>query len=184
MPTLGTLRNYNDHDIIQDYKWGGAMGNIKGTFVKVSLGISGGQNLAQLGPIGATYANTVNQRYGTMPSVVACSASGDAAIGILLYDTKEVDENGLPLIWNKNKQDQMQVSLSGQPTPVVTRGIFEYSGVEGARVTAAGTAYLGIAGGLTTSGNATDVSHGLVTKVGKFLGPQDDNGFVRFKLEL
>ncbi len=184
MPTLGTYRNINEHDILQDFKWGGAMGNTKGTLVKISVGVSGGQNLTMLGAVGATYANTVNQRYGIIPSVVACNGSGDAAIGILLYDTKEVDENNMPLLYDRNKQEQMQCSLSGQPTAVLTKGVVEFSGVEGARITAAGPAYLGLNGGLTSSGSAAGVSAGLVTKVGTFLGPQDDLGFVRLKLDL
>lgn len=181
MPTLGTFRNYNDHEVIQSFTYSGTLPVTKGTFVRVGSGVMTDQNLLMLGSVGAAWANTVSQRYGIQPSVAACNASGDQALGMLLYDIRVTDENGEQLLFHPDKQDKMQVSLSGQPTPVVTRGIFVYSGVSGSP-TAGSSAYINSDGGLQYAGAVNPTV--TATKVGKFLGPKDANGFVYLKLEL
>lgn len=188
MPTLLPQRNYNDHDVYNQFKWNptGTYPTSKGTFVKVVSGLTIDQQIQMLGSVGALWANTVSQRYGVQPYVAQCTNSGDAVLGMTLYDVAEFDENGERLIYHPDKQDKMQAVLSGQPVPIVTRGMFVYSGVEGLLPTAPGTtaAYLGINGGITISGNASDRANGLVTKVGTFLGPANSQGQVYLKLEL
>lgn len=188
MPTLLPQRNYNDHDVYNVFKFNptGTYPVSKGTFVKIGSGLTLDQQTIMLGSVGAAWNNTVSQRYGVQPFVATCTNSGDAAFGMLLYDVRETDENGERLIYHPDKQDKMQVSLSGLPVPVVTRGMFVFSGIEGSLPTNAGftNAYLGINGGLTISGNASDAANGLVTKVGKFIGPANSQGQVYLKLEL
>lgn len=180
MPTLGTYRNYNDHDVIQNFTFNpsGAYPVTKGTFVKVVSGVMTNQNLQMVGSIGAAYANTVSQRYGIQPFVAVVTNSGDLPLGMTLYDVRVVDENNEQLIYHPDKADQMQVSLSGQPLPIVTRGIFVYSGVAG-NPAAGGKAFLSGDGSLAP-GDATCSA----TVVGQFLGPKDANGFVYLKLAL
>lgn len=183
MPTLKPQRDVDSHDIINQFKFnlsGAVTTASKGTFVKILSGLLSDQNVVMLGSPGASYTNTVSQRYGVQPSVVACDASGDAAIGMLLYDTREFDENGEKLIFNPDKAAQMQVSVSGQPTPIVTRGWFVYSGVQGSPI-AGQPAYLHTDGGLVAVAAGLTVT---ATRVGTFLGPKDANGFVYFKLNL
>jgi hypothetical protein len=107
----------------------------------------------------------------------AVNGDEDDAIGMLLYDVKETDENGEKLIFNPRKAAELQVALSGQAVPVVSRGVFLYKGVDGTP-TAGGKAYIG-AGGLlsATVGSAPNV-------VGKFLGAKDDKNNVLVKLEI
>ncbi len=188
MPTLLPQRIYNDHDVINQFRWNssGTYPVSKGTFVKIISGFTLNQQAIMLGAVGKAWENTVSQRYGVQPYVAQTTNSGDSALGMLLYDVRETDENGLPLLYNKEKQDKMQVSLSGEPVPIVTRGQFVWSGIEGTPPTNPGetTAYLGINGGLTISGNAADVAAGRVTRVGRFLGPANAQGQVYLKLEL
>lgn len=186
MPTLLPQRNYNDHDVYNVFKFNptGTYPVSKGTIVKILSGITLDQQTVMLGAVGAAWNNTVSQRYGVQPSVGTCTSTGDTAFGMLLYDVRETDENGERLIYHPDKQDKMQVSLSGLPVPVVTRGMFVYSGVEGTLPTAPGAAYLGAAGGITVSGNAADAGAGRVTKIGTFLGPANAAGHVYLKLEL
>ncbi len=179
MPTIRPQRDVDSHDIINQFKWNpsGVYPVSKGTFVKVLSGLMVDQQTIMLGNVGAAYANTVSQRYGVQPSIAACTNSGDLCLGMTLYDVRVVDENGELLIYRPDKAAQMQVSISGQPVPVVTRGIFIYSGIEGALPTAPGVARLGNNGGLIASG-------GNATIVGQFLGPADQNGHVYLKLSV
>ena len=180
MPTLAPYRNYNDHDVIQNFTFSGTLPVSKGTFVKVISGLMTDQNLVMLGSVGAAWANTVSQKYGIQPTIGACTSSGDNALGMLLYDVKIVDENDEVLLYHPEKAAQMQVSLSGQPTPVVTRGIFLYSGASGTPV-AGGKAYLannGLIQYLAPDAVAT------ATRVGTFLGPKDSAGFAYIKINL
>ncbi len=179
MPTLAPYRNYSDHDIIQNFTFNpsGSYPVAKGSFVKIISGVMTDQNLTLGAGPGAAYGNTVSPRWGIQPYVGLCTSSGDTALGMTLYDVKVTDENGELLIYHPEKAAQMQVSISGLPLPIVTRGIFLWSGIEGAAVTAPGNAVLGNNGGLTASGGAGTV-------VGKFLGPQDSKGYVYLKLNL
>ncbi|MEK6879621.1 MAG: hypothetical protein AABY22_08445 [Nanoarchaeota archaeon] len=186
MPNLRPFRDIDDHDVINLYSFSGTYPVNKGTFVKVvTTGWSTSQEIEELGNVGAAWTNVVSQRYGVQAKVAACNNSGDAAVGMLLYDGKEVDENGEKLIFHKEKQYKLQCFLSGQAAPFATRGTFLYSGVVGT-VTAGGNAYVGQNGELnaTNSGTATLASIGTVTRVGRFLGTPDVNNWVLFKLEL
>ena len=179
MPNIRPQRDVDSHDIINQFKWNpsGTYPVTKGTFVKVLSGLMVDQTIQMLGNVGAAYANTVSQRYGVQPSVAQCTNSGDLALGMLLYDVRVQDENGELLIYRPDKAAQMQVAISGQPVPVVTRGIFIYSGIEGTLPTAAGVARLGNNGGLTASGGAGTI-------VGQWLGPADQNGNAYLKLNI
>jgi hypothetical protein len=186
MPNLKPFRDIDDHDVVNIYAYSGTYPVTKGTFVKIaSTGWSTSQEIDELGNVGAAWTNVVSQRYGTAAKVGICNGSGDAAVGMLLYDGREVDENGEKLIFHKEKQYKMQCFLSGQNAPFATRGVFLYSGVNGA-ATAGGDAYLGVDGGIvgTASGTATLASIGTITRVGRFLGATDVNGWTLFKLEL
>lgn len=186
MPTIKPLRDVDSHDILNSFKFNVTSQSQvaqKGTFVKITSGVMFDQNLLMLGSPGAAYPNTVSNRYGVQPSVDACTSSGDATIGFLLYDVRELDENGEKLIFHPDKQAQMQVALSGQPVPILTRGLVYYSGISG-NPSVGQSAYLANDGGLSISGSAATVAAGTVTRVGRFLGPKDSNGFAYLKLEL
>jgi hypothetical protein len=119
---------------------------------------------------------------GDKALVRECSLAVDEVpFGMLLYDVAEVDENGEKLIFNPRKADEMQVALSGQAVPVLTRGLVMINGIVGGGTTAAahgGKAYSAAAGGIST------VTASNAVQIGRFLGPTGDNGDVLLKLEL
>lgn len=175
MPTLRPFRDYDEKDVINLYTYSGAVVDAtyqvlatKGTLVKV---VGDGfridnEPIEMLGNYGAFNVNNfVSQRYGVTSKVTTCGTpSTDNPIGMLLFDVRELDENQLPLKYNPRKAAEMEVVISGQAVPIVTRGVFLYSGVNvsgGVAVTAGGKAYLGVNGEIATSGT---------TVVGKFLG--------------
>lgn len=192
MPNLKPLRDYSEHDVLNGfYSLSGTIPATKGTFVKIVSGWSTEVELSELGDAGKHYTNVVSQRVGLPSQVAACNSSGDAAIGCLLYDVREVDENGIPLKFDSAKQARMQCTISGQSVVILRKGLVHYSGVNGGvvpvvGVTAGGAAYLGVEGGIvgTTSGTATLASIGTVTRVGKFMGVPDANGWVLLDIDL
>ncbi len=74
----------------------------------------------------------------------------------------------------------MQARPSGWPIPIVKRGLVQYSGANVSTVKGGETAYLSVDG--TTIGNTGTA--GLSTVVGRFLGPQDSNGYIFVNLAL
>lgn len=134
MPTLRPFRDYDEKDVINIYALSGYVPPInKGTFVKiVGDGLrSDGETIEMLGGMGDFQpSNVVAQRYGVVPKVSPITAQSDNVIGMMLFDAKEVDENGYPLKYYPRKAAEMEATISGQATPLVTRGIFAYSGIE------------------------------------------------------
>jgi hypothetical protein len=187
MPNLKPYRDYSEHDVLNGlYSWSGTIPVTKGTFVKISSGWSTETELAELGNAGAAYNNVVSQRIGLNTRVAACNSSGDNAIGLLLYDVRENDENGLPLKFFPDKQARMQCTISGQSVVILQRGKVLYSGINGGAtpyvgITPGAPVYLGNDGGLNVSGSLTNAG---VTKVGKFLGAPSADGWVLIDVQL
>jgi predicted RecA/RadA family phage recombinase len=176
MPNLLPFRDYDEKDVINLYAFSGSLPASKGTLVKVQAGWKATDEMSMLGDVGASFNNTVSERYGVVAQV-AIATTGDTPLGMLLWDVKETDENGEALKFNPRKAAEMQVVLSGQAVPIVTRGIFLYNGVGGTPV-AGGAAYAGANGTITAS------SAGSAVQIGKFLGAKDANDNVAVRIAL
>lgn len=179
MPTIRPFRDYSEHDVINLFYVSGTYPIAKGTVVKVigSGWAASNDSQQMLNGLGQSYADVVSQRWG-VPSVCAVTQTSlytDTALGMTLYDCKEVDENGLPLIYNPRKAAEMNIALSGQACPILTRGTILFSGVVGNAATGGTKAYLGPNGGVYTTGS---------TAIGQFLGNTDGNGYVLLRLDV
>jgi hypothetical protein len=173
--TLRPFRDYNEKDVINLFSVSGAPIDTtyqiiatKGSLVKVvGNGFVADQDPeTMLGNFGLFNVNNfVGQRYG-VPSQVALAGVSDSPIGMLLFDVRELDENGEFLKYRPQKAAEMEAVLSGQAAPVVTRGIFAVSGIQtGTTAIVAGNpVYVGSNGGFATS---TAVSG---KQVGIFIG--------------
>lgn len=176
---LRPLQQYNEHDVINLFAYSGDSTLVrKGAAVKiVGAGFKADSTnpVEMLGAPGASYTNTVSQRYGAVPKV-ADAVSGDKVLGLTLLDIRETDENGEKLIYNPRKAAEMGVVISGQAVPVLTRGVVLYSGISGS---AGDNVYLHatVAGDLSTTNTGG-------TKVGKLLGDSDANSVALLKIEL
>lgn len=147
--TLRPFRDYSEHDVVNLFAYEGQQdvnGVIAtaGTVVKVigngfqpvvastspgGTGFLGAVPVDLAGLVGAGFANTVSNRYA-LTSKVSAASSGDAALGITLLSTQELDENGEKLIFNPRKAAEKNVVVSGQGVPVLTKGVVVYSGTE------------------------------------------------------
>jgi|ERR1041384_1975511 hypothetical protein len=126
------------------------------------------------------FANTVSTRWGPIPQVQNCG-SGDAPLGLLRYDVRELDELGLRAQFYPQKWAENQWLASGQGIPILTKGFVFISGFQGT-ATAGAVGYASGAGQLVV-GTAANVSS---AKVGRFWGAPATqgagNGFALFQI--
>ena len=185
---LFPFRDYDEHDVVNLFAFSGNAQSdsivlTKGSVVKVQApGFN--PNTASLstpnstlGAVGSSFARTVSDRYGVAPKV-ALAASGDSAVlGLTLLDIRELDENGEKLVFNPRKAAEMNVVLSGQAVPVLTKGIVMYSGTN---ATAGHVASVGATNGELQSTAALPLN---AVKVGRWLGTAVQN-VALLKIEL
>jgi len=190
---LRPFRDYDEHDVLNLFAYdttglnAGSISITKGSLVKIATGwknydsgVELGGGIEFIGGAGTLQpTNVVSQRYGVTAKVVT-STTGETPIGMMLYDVKDVDENGELLKYNPRKAAEMQAVIPGQAVPVVTRGIFLVQGVLGSP-TAGGVAYAGGTGQITSSTGTAGV---LNVAIGKFLGAPDTNSETLVKLAL
>ena len=128
------FRQYDEQEVVNLYASHDT--GVAGTFVKLNAFNPEDTDGFGSSVVGADFAGTKNVRYNVKNTVVN-SASGDTkwdVLGVTLYDTREYDENGNLLIYNPHKAAEMNVVVSGQAVPVLSRGI----------VTLASDAYNGV----------------------------------------
>jgi len=190
---LRPFRDYDEHDVLNLFAYdttglnAGSISITKGSLVKIATGwknydsgVELGGGIEFIGGAGTLQpTNVVSQRYGVTAKVVT-STTGETPVGMMLYDVKDVDENGELLKYNPRKAAEMQAVIPGQAVPVVTRGIFLVQGVLGSP-TAGGVAYAGGTGQITSSTGTAGV---LNVAIGKFLGAPDTNSETLVKLAL
>jgi hypothetical protein len=176
--TLRPFRDYSEHEVLNLFAYSGAAESssvivTKGAAVKLSAegftvgptSSSANQPIDLLGPVGATFPLSDSQRFGVRPKVTLAT-SGDV-LGLTLLDVRELDENGEKLIFNPRKAAEMNVVISGQAVPVLTRGVVLYSGSTIANATAG--QYAVVSGTVGDLANTSTLRTNEVA-VGRFLG--------------
>lgn len=179
MPQLLPFRQYDEHDVVNVFAYSGTLPVNAGTLVRpVASGWRTDETNTQLlGPVGANFAGTVSERWGTNPRVTA-AGTGENVIGMLLYAVQEQDENGLLYKFNPRKAAEKQVALSGQTVPIATRGIFLVSGQFNGGAQAGDALFPSGAGLWTTSttGQNNGSNEHSTSCVGKLLGAPNAKG--------
>lgn len=180
MPKI-KMSQYAEHDVINLFKYSGTLPVTQGTIVTfVGSGWRNDDTDTQfLGSVGASYTNVYSQRFGILPAVTA-AGTGQLVAGMLLYDVREEDENGLNFKFNPRKAAEMQCARSGEAVPILTRGFVLISGTFNGSVTAGATAYPSGAGAITTT--STNQVQG--SEVGKFYGATDAQGYALLRVNV
>lgn len=178
MANLKPFRDYDEHDVINLFAVNAESAN-KGTVVTAD---SNGVNLKDATSLDnlSSFGNTLSAQFN-VPWTVSPATSGAAKgqiVGLLLKDVRKFDENGEQLIFNPRKAAEMDVIISGQAAPILTKGLVLVSGIIGTPGFGSGAA-VSDAGG----GDLKVVAYGSAT-VGKFLGPKNDEGYALLKVEL
>jgi len=192
MPNLMPFRDYSEHEVLNFFACT-VIAN-KGTLVKPkrSWKSTGSSDKRTAGPLdlgssapGAIYTNTITQNFELVGQVEPVANHDDipTAIGVLLKDIREFDENGEKLIFNSRKAAEMDVIIKDiQAVPVLTRGLILINDIdETNRGAGGGAPDIGDAAYVGSNGRiATD---GLVV-IGKFLSRKDENGYVLVKISI
>jgi hypothetical protein len=180
MPNLKPFRDYDEHDVINLFAIADQSDVNKGTLVKVSTGwVRTDEPFGIDDVVGSSsyVGKAVSDRY-SVTAKVDIAGSGDAALGMTLYDLKEDDENGEKLKFNPRKAAEMQVAISGQAMPVATRGLFVYSGATLAGETPDANS------GLYCAANGELSTHiDVQIKAGSALGGKDSQNYVLVLLD-
>ena len=182
MPNLLPFRDYSEHDVINLYSCNTVA--TKGTLVKLITPLN--KNVLNLSnvSVGNKFPNTVNNYFDIIGQVEIVTNYTDvpSALGLLLYDVRETDENGDRLIFNPRKMAEMGVVMPIiHAVPILTRGIVSINDIDE-------TARSGGAGGAPQIGAAAYVGNngriGVngVVKMGKFLSTKDSNGYCLVKV--
>lgn len=179
MPTIKPFRQYNEANVINGLFTVSGANVSRGTFV-VAQG--SGYNtdaeltLGNLSQFEGTYSSKFN-----IPATVVPAPSGATQgqiVGMLIYDHKTVDENGYPLIYNRRKAAEMEVTTSGEAAPLLRKGYVLYSGI-------VGTPSIGSGAAISDAGNGElKVVPFANRTVGKFLGPKNSEGFALLEVDL
>jgi hypothetical protein len=178
MANLKPFRDYDEHDVINLFAYSGTVGN-KGNVV-----VAQGQGVNLLDPTSldnlSSYGNTLSAQFNVPWTVTEASASSTKSqvVGMLLKDVRNTDENGERLIYNPRKAAEMDVIISGQAVPILTKGLVLVNGMQG-------TPGYGSGARPAANGNlqVTGWSASEASIIGKFLGPTGSDGYALFKLE-
>lgn len=179
MANLKPFRDYDEHDVINLFAVSGASVN-KGTVVVAQgsgINFSDATSLDNLSFVANTLSAQFNVPWTVGPA--NAGATKNQVVGMLLKDVRTVDENGEKLIYNPRKAAEMDVILSGQAAPILTKGLVLVSDVVGTPAYGSGAAVVGTAGNLRVTGYSTSNNE----VIGKFLGPVGSDGYALFKLE-
>ena len=178
MANLKPFRDYDEHDVINLFAVNAESAN-KGTVVTADANGVDLKNTMSLDSL-SSYDNTLSAQFN-VPWTVSPAASGAAKgqiVGLLLKDVRRYDENGEQLIYNPRKAAEMDVIITGQACPILTKGLVLVNGIVGTPGFGSGAA-VSDAGG----GDLKVVAYSSST-VGKFLGPKNDEGYALLKVEL
>lgn len=192
MPNLLPFRDYSEHEVLNFFSCVGIAN--KGTLVKPkrSWKSVGASDKSTAGPLdlgtsspGATYSNTVSNNFELIGQVEPVVNHDDVptALGILLKDIREFDENGEKLIFNSRKAAEMDVIIKDiQAVPILTRGLILVNDIDttdrgggGGDPDIGDAAYVGSSGRIGTDG---------LIVIGKFLSRLDENGYVLVKINI
>ena len=190
MPNLKPFRDYNEHDVINIFTVTGQTFLSKGTFVTAA---SSGVNLRDDETVNnlSIYGNSVSALF-TPAWSVAPAPSGtvkNAVLGATLKDFRTTDENGEVLLFHPRKAAEMDVIISGQAMPIVSRGLFLYSGI----ATGNGVPSFGSGFAVSDAGDGSIKTIAYVPSgatapsaynLGKFLGGINQDGYALIKIEL
>lgn len=183
-PNLKPLRDVNDHEVLPFFATTGVLN--KGTFVTLSASNSGNTNVYTSGNTPATPYQTVTTAYGQAPSyaystranvawTVKQAGPTDPVLGVLLYDNKQYNAFGEDFRYKTAaERHEQQVTLPGETTPVLKRGVISIAGTIGTPIAGSGATVSG--------GRLVVTAYSRTTSVGMFLSSADADGYALFSV--
>ncbi len=181
-PNIKPLRDWSAHDEIPFFATTGVLN--KGTFVTLSTSNSGNTNVYTSGNSPATPYQTVSTAFGNAPSyaysvrgnvtwTVKAASSTEPVLGVLIYDNKQYNAFGEDFRYKSvAERKEQQVSLPGETTPILKRGLISYAGSIGTPVAGSGATVSG--------GRLVVATYSKSTSVGMYLSSNDADGYALF----
>ncbi len=173
------FRDYSEHDVLNLFKLQDATGSKATPVVIANSGANtnNGTPRVALNLASAISVNVYSPRWDIYPAVRR-AVSGEKPLGLTLYDTREVNFLGYPLIYDQVRARELQCVTSGQAVPIVRKGLFSVGPFQSGEVPAPGK-YLAVrgTGELGVSATATGVSGVGLPVFGEFLGNKDNDGY-------
>jgi hypothetical protein len=169
---LKPFRQFDENDVINLFSLAEASGDAGSLVELVSWNPSdsdGYDSNAELSP----FPGITIPRYVSKAKVkLATAGSEDKILGAMLWDVREQDVLGRPLIYTMQRYLELQTVTSGQAVPVVTKAILTVSGMTGTPAPGSG---IGVdAGG---NGNWTVIGPAVTPSLGKWLSSTGADGY-------
>ena len=181
-PNLKPLRDYDEHDVLNYFAPTGVL--LKGTFVTLVNTNSGNTNVIQNTNSPVTPYQTVTTTLSNVPSYAFSSRAqvthyikqatyGDPVLGVMLYDHKQYNQFGEDYRFRPiHERHEHQVTIPGEPTPVLTRGAIKTNNINGTPLAGSGAIY---------SGNQlVPQVYNKSTSIGMFLSSKDADNYALF----
>lgn len=186
MATNTRIREFiiDDHDIVNGlFAYSGSLPVTAGTVVTTVSPSGYKQSEADVVPtsfVGMnSFANTVSTTW-TLGCKVKDATSGDVPLGLLRYDIRAYDENGLRGHFYRQKWAENEWLQSGQGVSILNAGFVFISGAIGA-VQVGSYGYASGAGVINAVAPANAASTAF--KVGKFWGAPSNDGLALFQIK-
>lgn len=179
MPTLQNkllpFRDYDEHEVLNLFSLNGT--GLAGTFVAFETHDPSNADGWTTQAVGASYDGVTSLRYEVKAKVkVATSGLSKYEVaGITLFDTREVDNNGLLLKFNPQRKAELQCVLSGEAVPVLKRGLITLS-----KDAYEGTPTVGNVGVIGNAGKVLSITPGSLTTATGATGWKADHVIGRF----
>lgn len=174
---LKPFRAYSETDVINMFATTGVLS--KGTLVAISAA-AGNTNVLQNTGASVTPYQTTTTAFGLPPTyayhkrgdvtwTVKAAGPTDVCIGMLLYDVQSTNRFGEDYRYQSTyERYEQQISLVGEATPVVRRGLFMTDNI-------VGTASLN-SGFIASGGQLVPQVYSKTTSLGVFLTSEDADG--------
>lgn len=122
---LMPIRDYDEHNVVNFFSKD--VTGVAGELVKVvSNDLANTDGWSTTRP-GADFDGVTSLRYEVKSKIKATVGGEDkySVLGFTLFPTLETDENGVPLKFNLQRQKELQCVLSGEASPVLTKGVVQ-----------------------------------------------------------
>ena len=124
------FRQYDENDVINFYSLDTETGEA-GSVVKVSSANLDNEPVQYVERGDSdSFLNTLGKGLSLYPEVpykvtkMTATGGNEKALGILLRDVRNKDENGENLLYYPQKKEELQCVVSGEAVPIATKGIF------------------------------------------------------------
>lgn len=186
------LRDYDEHDVINFCSLQEPVANMgslvqwQGSGINVDL-----LTATPVGNLSLQLSNTFNPLWETLSKVKLTTGTVAASqvAGMIVFNVREVDENGDKIRYNRTKMIEQQTVASGKNVPFAYEGIFligDFDNRSGADLVGAkaGKAVIASTSGGGIIGVGAESLTPALGRLGTFQGPANRNGYALIKLDI